>query len=150
MRTAPLTFRPLVLRPVVFALVATLAFVGPSCGGKAVVDPGAGVGAQGGSSTSSSGTGGSTTSSSGTGGSGEGTIAQACGEVCAIFAQCESEPDCATSCQTDYAVGCESEYLAFLQCMASFMTPPACEMPYQCDDGCDDWSSGSRRSSASR
>ncbi|MBW2459688.1 MAG: hypothetical protein JRI68_34680 [Deltaproteobacteria bacterium] len=122
-----------------FSLVATLALVGPSCGGKAVVDPGAGIGGTGGSSTSSSGTGGTSTSSSGTGGTGEGTIAQACAEVCAILDQCgQTEPGCATSCQTDVMTGCETEYLAFLQCLASFMSPPSCELPpYQCESAMD-------------
>jgi len=119
-----------------FTLVTTLALAGPSCGGKAIVDPGVSGGGSGGSSTSSSGSGGSSTSTStsGTGGTGGMTIAQACAEVCDIFSQCgQTEPGCASACQAGANAECADEYLAFLQCLATFMSPPDCDPPQQCD-----------------
>ncbi len=126
-----------------FTLLVPISFiVATSCGGKAIIDSGVGVGGTGASSTSSSGTGGTSSgtggTSSGTGGTGGGTIAEACAQVCALLEQCDqTEPGCIQECQIGVSPDCESEYHGWLTCLASFMGPPACEMPFQCEDELD-------------
>ncbi|RLB64309.1 MAG: hypothetical protein DRI90_04840 [Deltaproteobacteria bacterium] len=109
--------------------------IAASCGGSAVIDSGDGVGGAGASSTSSSGPGGTgATTSSGTGGTGGGSIAEACAQVCAVMESCnQGWPDCIAECQQGVSPECVGEYHAFLTCLASFMSPPSCETPAQCE-----------------
>jgi hypothetical protein len=139
-RALPLSSYPMQSdRPLTALFTSTALVIAAACGGNAVIDPGGGVGGAGASSTSSSGTGGTTTtSSSGTGGTGGGSIAEACAQICEVLEECSpAYPNCIQECQMGLSPGCQGEYYAYLACLAAFMSPPACQVPSQCEDEMD-------------
>ena len=84
------------------------------------------------------------TESSGGGGS-QATIAELCVQACARISMCGSSADtgCAADCASDAPPNCETEFRAFLQCLATAMIncnggfiAPGCEGALIAVDSC--------------
>jgi hypothetical protein len=74
-----------------------------------------------------------------------------CGRACANIASCEGggDADCATDCATDVPPGCEPEFRAFVQCVATApicvngsADPLVCTAAYAAVDACARGSTG--------